>query len=321
MTEDTKKALEEKELGNAAYKKKDFETALQHYERAIELDPTNITYLTNKAAVFFEQANWDLCLKMCEEAVKKGREYRADFKIIAKALARMGNVHFKLERWEEALKWFDKSLAEHRNPSVLTKKSETQKKLKEAERRAYIDPQKSLEEKEKGNALFKEGKFPEAMKHYDEAIKRNPDDAKLYSNRAACYQKLLEFQLALKDCEEAIKLDPTFAKAHIRKGLALLAMKDSIRAMHAFEKALTIDPNSVDAKNGLERCMSQDNPEARRKAALHDPEVQQILSDPAMQLILQQMQSNPAALRDHLQDPKIAEKIQKLMEYGFISVR
>lgn len=42
-------AAAEKEKGNAAYKKKDFVTALEHYDRAIELDPDNITLLTNKS--------------------------------------------------------------------------------------------------------------------------------------------------------------------------------------------------------------------------------------------------------------------------------
>lgn len=42
-------SLEEKELGNSAYKKRDFETALEHYAKAIELDPTNVSFLTNRA--------------------------------------------------------------------------------------------------------------------------------------------------------------------------------------------------------------------------------------------------------------------------------
>ena len=46
---DCVQALKEKELGNTAYKKKEFEEALKHYERAIELDPDNITFITNKA--------------------------------------------------------------------------------------------------------------------------------------------------------------------------------------------------------------------------------------------------------------------------------
>ena len=45
----TLQALDEKAKGNAAYKQKDFATALSHYEKAWELDPTNITILKNRA--------------------------------------------------------------------------------------------------------------------------------------------------------------------------------------------------------------------------------------------------------------------------------
>jgi stress-induced-phosphoprotein 1 len=42
-------AVEEKEKGNEAYKDKQFDQALEHYGKAIELDPTNIAFYTNKA--------------------------------------------------------------------------------------------------------------------------------------------------------------------------------------------------------------------------------------------------------------------------------
>ena len=51
------KAEKEKELGNEAYKKKDFEAALKHYDKAAELDPANITYLTNKSGLLLAYTN------------------------------------------------------------------------------------------------------------------------------------------------------------------------------------------------------------------------------------------------------------------------
>ncbi|GFS29347.1 stress-inducible protein [Actinidia rufa] len=49
-----KEAHKEKEKGNAAYKKKDFEAAIQHYTKAIELDDKDISFLTNRAAIYLE---------------------------------------------------------------------------------------------------------------------------------------------------------------------------------------------------------------------------------------------------------------------------
>ena len=54
-----------------------------------------------------------------------------------------------------------------------------------------------------------------------------------------------------------------------------------------------------EAIDGYRNCMMQHNdPEAVKRRAMSDPEVQQILGDPAMQMILQQMQKDPKALQE-----------------------
>lgn len=325
MTEEERKkyfAKKEKDLGNAAYKKKDFDTAIQHYNAAIEHDPTDITFYNNIAAVYFERKEYEACIKQCNEGLKIGRENRADFKLVAKAFARIGNSYRKLENYEQAQIYFAKALSEHRTPEIKTSLSEIEAIIKEEKRRAYIDPAKAEEEKEKGNEFFKKGDYSTAVKHYTEAIKRNPDDPKLYSNRAACYTKLAAFDLGLKDCDMCIKLDEKFIKGYIRKGKILQGMQQTSKASTAYQKALEIDPNNAEAIEGYRQCSMnfQRNPQEVLKNAMSDPEIQQILKDPAMRMILEQMQNEPNAVKDHLQNPAIADKIMKLLESGIIQI-
>ena len=42
------------------------------------------------------------------------------------------------------------------------------------------------------------------------------------------------------------------------------------------------------------------NPDEARKRAMADPEVQSILADPAMRIILEQMQSDPKAFQEYV---------------------
>ncbi|KAI5710287.1 hypothetical protein M8J76_013355 [Diaphorina citri] len=323
LTDEQRSAKKEKELGNEAYKKKNFEEALAHYNKAVEFDPTDITFQNNIAAVYFERKEYDQCIEQCKKAVDIGRENRADFKLIAKALQRIGNCYKKMEDWKNAKVYFEKSMSEHRTPEIRTLISEMEKKIKEEEKKAYIDPVKAEEAKERGNELFKNGKYADAVKEYTEAINRNPDDPKYYSNRAACYTKLAAFDLGLKDCETCLKLDPKFLKGWIRKGKILQGMQQQSKAIDAYEKALELDASNAEAVEGYRQCSIavSSNPEEVRKRAMGDPEVQQILRDPAMRLILEQMQNDPRALSDHLKNPEIASKIQKLVNSGLIGIR
>jgi len=323
LTDEEQEAVKLKEQGNAAYKAKKFDEALQHYGKAFEKDGTNMSILTNMAAVFFEQEKYAECISKCEEAIDVGRENRADFKLIAKAYARIANAHTKLNQSAEALKFYQKSLSEHRDPAIIKKVSQIEKQMKDEQAKAYLDPAKAEEERQKGNDMFTKGDYPGAVKAYSEAIKRNPEDAKIFSNRAAAYSKLMEFNLALKDCDKCIELDPNFIKGHIRKGHICIALKNFQKAIEAFEKAQSLDSGNQEAVEGYRQAMMAMNsdPEAVRKRAMEDPEVQAIMADPAMRMILEQMQREPGSLQDHLKNPDLAKKLRKLIEAGLIAIR
>ncbi|KAG9300989.1 hypothetical protein G9A89_018941 [Geosiphon pyriformis] len=328
--EESKKeeAIKEKELGNAAYKKRDFAAALQHYDKAWELDPTNITILNNKAAVLFEQENYEECIKVCEEAINVGRENRADFKLIARAYGRIGNAFIKLDNLEEAIKNYGKSLTEHRTPDILKKLNETQKLKVTREKEAYFNPELADQARERGNELFKQNDFVAAQKEYTEAIKRNEKDPRAYSNRAACYTKLMAFPEALKDCETCISLDPTFVKAYIRKAAVEFLKKDYNKCLETCELARLHD---VDGKHSTEifqqmrKChevldqnLNSASEEDILARARNDPEIQNILRDPVMGQILSQAQEDPRALMDHMKNPVVAGNIRKLINAGIL---
>jgi len=338
---DKVKAKALKEEGNALYKesakdKAKLNQAIEKYQQAIDLDPTEITYYNNKSAALFElcisqkSTDFSPAREACLKAVEVGRENRADFKAIAKALKRIGSCYEKEGDLNNAIENYNKSLAEHRDKAVVTLVAKLQKEKKEKERVDYFDAAKAEEARQEGNDLFRSGKFPEAIKKYDEGMKRTPDNdketlAKFYSNRAGAFMKLMEFNRAQKDCEESLKLKPDFVKCWIRKGAVLEALKQHDNALEAFRTALELDPNAKEAKEGMNRVMTakyagRNDPEQVRQRAMNDPEVQQIMGDPSMRLILEQMNSNPAAAMEHMKNPDIATKIQKLVDVGLISV-
>ncbi|KIM83896.1 hypothetical protein PILCRDRAFT_416681 [Piloderma croceum F 1598] len=68
-----KEAEAAKKAGSEAYKKRDFEDAAKNFEKAWNVWPKDITFLTNLGAVHFEQGNYEKSIEVCEKAVDEGR--------------------------------------------------------------------------------------------------------------------------------------------------------------------------------------------------------------------------------------------------------
>lgn len=96
--------------GNTAYKAKRFDEAIQHYTKALELYDADVSFLTNRAAVYIEMGSFDKCIEDCDTAVEKARAARADYKLIARALTRKGTALMKQDKLEDAIQVGDVSL-------------------------------------------------------------------------------------------------------------------------------------------------------------------------------------------------------------------
>lgn len=321
------KADAEKALGTENYKKRQFDEAIHHYTNAWE-QYKDITYLTNRAAAKFEKGDYEGCIEDCKEAIDEGRNIHADFKVIAKAFGRIGNAYLKLNDLTNAIEYFQRSLTEHRTPEILAKLRSTEKAKIDADKAAYIDPVKAEEAREEGNKYFKEADWPNAVKAYTEMIKRAPEDARGYSNRAAALAKLMSFPEAVKDCDTALKLDPKFMRAHIRKAQAYLAMREFNKCLDACTAAQEVDTDGKSASEIdalMRKCMQTmyaaregETEEQTMERIQRDPDIASIIGDPVMQSILQQAKTNPAALNEHMKSPIIRQKIQRLIMAGVI---
>ena len=323
VNEEAEKAKNE---GNEAFKQRDFSAAIRHYQRAVELDDKSVIYRTNLAAALIEVGQFDEAIAVCEKAIEIGRAHMAAYEHMARAYTRLGNAHMKKGDLAAAVDAYRSAQTECRDRKTAELLRSAEIALEKKREVEYLSPEKALEAKALGNECFQKGDFPGAVAHYSESLKRNPQDAAVYANRAAAYTKLGELPYCIKDCDAALKIDHTYVKAYLRKANAQYVMKQYYKAMETYQAALEHCPGGRDpeVERGVQQCLAamQTQPDdATVNAALKDPEIQDILRDPMIQKALEDMKTNPRAASVYLADPKMRDRIFKLRNAGILQMQ
>jgi len=102
-----------------------------------------------------------------------------------------------------------------------------------------------------GNAYTGQGKFEEAIKHYLEALRLKPDNAELHNNLGIAYAGQGKFEEAIKHYSEALRLKPDHYKAHNNLGNGFASLGKLEEAMNHYKEALRLRPDYAEAHSNL----------------------------------------------------------------------
>jgi curved DNA-binding protein CbpA len=132
--------------------------------------------------------------------------------------------------------------------------SEKRKKYDASPKEEKIDQSKEAELKfRKAKALYRQGKYREAISFAKEATRYKKDKGNYYLLLALCQSKIPAFRKnAEENFIEAIRLEPWNPECYVGLGLLYKSENMLIRASKQFEKALSIDSEHPIAKKELE---------------------------------------------------------------------
>lgn len=93
--------------------------------------------------------------------------------------------------------------------------------------------------------LFEQGKLPQAIQSYEQAVRAMPNDATVYISLARTQVWAGKYKEAQTSAENALLLNPNNSTAHAVRGWALEAQRDFLASETAIKRALELDPNNA----------------------------------------------------------------------------
>ena len=240
------------ERGNQLWRLKKDDRSLQAFDRAIQLNNPEYTYLAwyGKARVYGRKYKAREAIEALDQALatlpacEKGSEFHGEI------LNYQGVFYEQMNQSEKAIAFFEQAIKiSPQNPNYYNSLSSALQNIKRYDRalaainRAIEIAPRSSWYTNRGNIYTDLKKWDLALADYNQALVLNPNNSRAYIARADVYEERKEWDLALADYNRAIEIDANFAAAYISRGSFYTDRKQWDLALADFNKAITIDPN------------------------------------------------------------------------------
>ena len=194
--------------GLAEHKAGHYETAIAHYDKAIEQDTQPVVKYINRGAV--------------KSALGQQEEAIADYNMAIALDPRYAAAYINRALAQSALGNHVKAIADCNTAITL-------------------DPRSAAAYNNRGVAKHESGQDAEAVADFNIAIALNPLFAETYSSRGATKSALKQYKEAIEDYNTAIAIDPQHADAYYNRGKANLALKEKREAIADFDTTIALN--------------------------------------------------------------------------------
>lgn len=205
-------------LGNAKYRLKKYEAALEAYENALKIDPELTEAEENMVRLYLKQGEGKRAAEAVDDLLHKaGRRPEAVFFA--------GDLYFEMADYVKAVECYNQCLA--------------------------LEPAHAEAAEALGKALFRAGSFSEAVKAYEKLEALRPGDFSVYYNKGTAYYRLGEKESAARAFKRAVEVNPESYRGHFNLAAVLDELGKEEEATSALKRVIALKPDFVEAYNNL----------------------------------------------------------------------
>jgi len=207
-------------LGKLAFAKGDYEEAVEHYSKQVELDPQAYGGYNNLGLTLSRLGRLDEAIDCFKKSVGiNPYVFPETHALLARAFRLQGK--------------FDKAIAQiHKALKIAPDEERFKTGLKEI--------------------VSSREKFDKAVKE----LKSNPDSAEAHYNMAGIYYNQKKLDLAAEYCQKALKINPDYIKARTSLAGTLFELNRKQSALKQYYLLLESDPDSVNTLNPIAWILS-----------------------------------------------------------------
>ena len=208
----------------------DFEGAVLHYGRAVEINPRYDEGFNNLGNALLRVGRIDDAMRQYEHALSLNPTFAEAHNGLGSVLAQRGNVWEAIEHYQRALAAKPDYAAAHNNWGVaLARSGDTQRAIEHYERAVALDSTYADAYMNWGNALVRLGKPELAEARYAAALRYRPNDADAYRNLGVAFAQQGKVVEAAGEFRRALEIRPDDQELKAYLARALEAARDSAK--------------------------------------------------------------------------------------------